>query len=185
MRNKVSTTESTREAAVEKGVQERSSCDRRGGGMGEGWWKMGSSMVGMEYRARSSVVLARRMKLRPRESVNGRAKECAPATQLGSGEGKSGSKTVMGVSQGRKAEGENGKGRGRNGSDASDCRVEQGVVGRGPRVEAGEQSSERTKSPKLGANKGEADGSEGRWVGWEGRGRVATPSQRRADTPSP
>jgi hypothetical protein len=92
---------------------------------------------------------------------------------------------VLGALQGQEAERENGNGRGRNGSDGSDCIVGQGVVGRGPRPEAVEQSSERTKSPKLGANKGKADGRVGRWVGWEGRGRVATPSQRRADTPSP
>ena len=101
------------------------------------------------------------------------------------GEEKSGSKTVLGALRGQEAERENGNGCGWNGSDGSDCIMGQGVVGRGPRAEAVEQSSERTKSPKLGANKGKADGRVGRWVGWEGRGQVATPSQQRADTPSP
>jgi hypothetical protein len=41
------------------------------------------------------------------------------------------------------------------------------------------------KSPKLGANKGKIDGRVDRWVGWEDRGRVAMPSQRSVNTPSP
>jgi hypothetical protein len=41
------------------------------------------------------------------------------------------------------------------------------------------------KSPKAAAEVAEADGNAGKWECWEGRGRVATPSQRRADTPSP
>jgi hypothetical protein len=44
VRNKESTTESTREAALENGMQEQSSWDKMGWGMGEGWrWKNGNS----------------------------------------------------------------------------------------------------------------------------------------------
>jgi hypothetical protein len=64
-----------------------------------------------------------------------------------------GSKTVLGALRGQEAELENGNGRGQNGSDGSDCRMGQGVVGRGPRAEAVEQSSERTKLSKIGATR--------------------------------